>query len=243
VDPNRTSLRPDLSTAIGSSSVRMIEHADGCIAPTSEAADFFRTVRKDDRVSFIPTPYPLQDTHWNFSNERKGGILIGTREWDVPSRNHLAALLAARRIRAATGEPITVYNFDGRKGEKLLAELGPMRVLKRGQTYADYLRVVAEHKVVFQLDRSSVPGQVAGDALLAGVLCLGGNGAVDRIAFPDLSGERSISELIELAADLLRDAGSYQKALADSQRRAEEQLSFPAVSQKLENFYRAIASK
>src|SRR5262249_35816802 len=126
---------------------------------------------------------------------------------------------------------------------KILAELSGLRVLRRGKTYADYLRVVAEHKIVFQLDRSSVPGQVAGDALLARVLCLGGNGAIDTIAVPEFSGTRSVHELIELATRLMRDSAAYEKAVADSQRRAQERLSFSVVAKELENFYRDIASK
>src|SRR5947209_2183083 len=69
--------------------------ADGCITPTPEAADIFRAARESDKgVAFIPTPYPLHDPAWEFSrppNERSG-IFVGTREWDVLSRNHLIAL-------------------------------------------------------------------------------------------------------------------------------------------------------
>ncbi len=71
--------------------LQIVRAADGYIAPTPEAADFCRTVRGDEKsVAFIPTPYPLHDERWNFSRpiaERKG-IMIGTREWDIPTRNH-----------------------------------------------------------------------------------------------------------------------------------------------------------
>jgi len=36
------------------------------------------------------------------------GIFVGTREWDVPTRNHFAALLVARQLCETTGEPVTV---------------------------------------------------------------------------------------------------------------------------------------
>ncbi|MGZ5006230.1 MAG: hypothetical protein ACXV8H_11955, partial [Chthoniobacterales bacterium] len=230
--------------------LRLIANAHGYIAPTPEAAEFYRTIRGDPKlVAFIPTPYPLHDARWNFArpNEQKRGILVGTREWDVPSRNHLAALLAARRISEATDEPVTVYDFDGRTGGALLNEIGfranQLRVLTRESSYVDYLRVVAEHKIVFQLDRSSVPGQVAGDALLARVLCIGGNGAIDCIAFPELSGARPVSELIELSIALLRANAAYEKVISESQRRAAEQLSFERVAAQLKTFYTDIASK
>ncbi len=226
--------------------LRVIDKADGCIAPTNEAAEFYRTLRRD-QVAFIPTPYPLHDAKWNFSDQEREGVFVGTREFGVPSRNHLAALLAARRINEATNEPVTVYNFDGRKGAALLASLRfppkQLRVLKHGGDYASYLGVIAKHKIVFQLDRSCVPGQVAGDALLARILCLGGNGAIDCIAFPEFSGARSIDELVELSIKLLRHGSAYEEAIAESQRRAVEQLSFERIAEQLKEFYSAIASK
>ena len=102
--------------------LQIVRAADGYLAPTPEAADFCRTVRGDDKIAFIPTPYPLHDERWNFSipiAERKG-IMLGTREWDIPTRNHAAALLAAQRLSEATGEPVTTYNCDGRREERLL---------------------------------------------------------------------------------------------------------------------------
>jgi len=57
-------------------------------------------MREDlNRVAFIPTPYPIDDRRWDFSRpiEERSGIFIGTREWNVLSRNHLGALLVARR--------------------------------------------------------------------------------------------------------------------------------------------------
>lgn len=224
--------------------LRIVEQADGCLAPTREAAEIYRTIRGDDtRVAFIPTPYPLHDPAWDVSSpmEERRGIFVGTREWDVPSRNHLAALLAARRMSDATGEPVTVHNRDGRKGERLLATLGfpanRLGVIKR-LDYPAYLRVVAQHKIVFQLDTSFVPGQVAGDALLGRMPCVGGNGAIERIAFPELCGsERAMGELIETATRLLRDARCYEDAVAASQKQATERLSFPAIAAELEQFF------
>ena len=188
-----------------------MKQADACLAPTPEAADFYRAVRGNlNRVAFIPTPYPIDDERWNFSRplSERAGIFIGTREWDVPSRNHLAALLVARELSAQTGENVTVFNFDGRKGARLLDGIGfpsaKLRTLDRKSRYPDYLRELARHKIVLQLDTSFVPGQVAGDALLCRVPCVGGNGAIDRLAFPASCGfNRSIAEVGQIAARLL----------------------------------------
>ena len=226
--------------------LNIMSEADGCIASTPEAAEIYQQARKKcdpATVAFIPTPYPLQDRQWNFAvpPDQQSGIFIGTREWNVPSRNHAAALLAARKLSDATGEVVTVFNFDGRKGRKLLAELhfpiGKLRVMEEAKSYADYLREVARHKLVFQLDRSRVPGQVAGDALLCRSICVGGDGAIDRIAFPQTCGEgRTINELAVIASELLTDANKRATLILETQWRAIERLSFQAIRPELERF-------
>ena len=221
--------------------------ADACLASTPEAAEIYQQARRKrdpSTVAFIPTPYPLEDRQWNFSvpPNKQTGILIGTREWNVPSRNHAAALLVARRLSDATGEPVTVFNLDGRKGRKLLAELnfpeGKLRVIEGRMPYVDYLREVAKHKIVFQLDRSRVPGQVAGDALLCRTICVGGDGAIDRIAFPQTCGEgRTINELAAIAAELLKDTNRRATLILETQWRAMERLSFQAIRPQLAEFF------
>lgn len=225
--------------------VRIVKQADACLAPTPEVADLYRAIRGNlNRVAFIPTPYPIDDSRWNFSKPiaERSGILIGTREWDVPSRNHLAALLVARELSAQTGENVTVFNFDGRKGARLLDGIGfasgKLRTLDRKSGYPDYLRELARHKIVLQLDTSFVPGQVAGDALLCRVPCVGGNGAIDRLAFPESSGfNRSMAELGQIAARLLTERNAYGKTVASMESVAAPQLSFDVVAEKLRAFF------
>jgi len=227
--------------------LRIVSKADGCIASTPEAAELYQQARLKSEpatVAFIATPYPLQDRQWNFTvpANQQSGILVGTREWNVPSRNHAVALLAVRKLSDATGEPVTVFNFDGRKGRKLLAELnfpdGKLRVLEEKKSYVEYLRELAKHKIVFQLDRSRVPGQMAGDALLCRTICVGGDGAIDRIAFPQTCGEgRTTNELAALAADLLKDTNKRATLILETQWRAMERLSFQAIRPQLEKFF------
>jgi hypothetical protein len=226
--------------------VRMVSRADGCIAPTSEAADFYRAFRgSPERVAFIPTPYPIGDRRWDFSRPiaERSGIFIGTREWNVLSRNHLGALFVARRLSEQTGEQVTVFNFDRRNGARLIARIGlaseKLRVLDRKLSYPDYLREVARHKIVLQLDTSFVPGQVAGDALLCRVPCVGGNGAIDRLAFPDTCGfARSIEDIGRTALHLLTEGQFYQKTVASMETVASQRLSFEVVARQLEDFFR-----
>ncbi|HEY2625282.1 MAG TPA: hypothetical protein VGI41_00885, partial [Candidatus Udaeobacter sp.] len=165
----------------------------------------------------------------------------GTREWDVPSRNHFAALLVARHLCEATGEPVTVVNLDGYKARRLLLKLkfseGKLRVIEKEKEYPDYLREVARHKIVLQLDRSCVPGQVAGDALLCRTICVGGDGAIERIVFPKTCGEgRMIDEITSIGFDMLKNPDSRAAIITESEERALEQLSFQAVRSQLATF-------
>jgi hypothetical protein len=225
----------------------IVRQADGCLATTPEAAEIYRRVRdKHDArtVAFIPTPYPLEDRHWDLSTppDKQHGIFIGTREWNVPSRNHFAALLLARQLCETTGESVTVFNLDGRKGARRLSALkypeGKLRVIEERKRYADYLREVAKNKIVLQLDRSRVPGQVAGDALLCRTVCVGGDGTIERIAFPSSCGEgRTFDSLGALAVELIKNTAGRATTVMESQWRGLERLSFQAVRTQLANFF------
>ena len=231
--------------------MKIVAEADGCIATTPEAAEIYQHIRlKRDRatVAFIPTPYPVEDQRWNFflASTEQSGIFVGTREWDVPTRNHFTALLVARQLCEATGEPVTVVNLDGYKGHQLLSDLrfpeGKLRVIEKWKPYPDYLRDVARHKIILQLDRSHVPGQVAGDALLCRIPCVGGDGAIERIAFAKTCGEgRTITEIASMSLDLLKNADLRTAIVSESQQRALEQLSFQAVRSQLAKFFVQLA--
>ena len=208
--------------------------ADGALASTPEVVELYRAAGAR-HAAFIPTPYPVEDPRWDFSvpiAERRG-VLIGTREWEVPTRNHAQALLLA----ATLGEPITVANVDGRAGRKRLAALGlgdRLHVLEGRRSYPEYLREIARHRLVFQLDASAVPGQVAGDALLCRVPCVGGNGATDRVAFPHATGaERALA----IARELLAEPASYRAAVESAQARALDALSFTSIARQLDGFF------
>jgi hypothetical protein len=227
--------------------IRIVTQAGACIATTPDTAEIYQRVRsKDDpaTVAFIPTPYPIEDQRWDLSvpGNEQFGIFVGTREWDVPSRNHLAALLVARQLSEATGEPVAVVNLDGYKGRRLLSELnfpeGKLRSIEKWKAYPDYLRDVARHKIVLQLDCSHVPGQVAGDALLCRIPCVGGDGAIERIAFSKTCGEgRTINEIASMALDLLKNPELREAVVAESQERARERLSFEAVRSQLAKLF------
>jgi hypothetical protein len=200
--------------------------ADLCLSSTADLIPLFASVSK--RIIHVPTPYPFEFSSWNFSrpvNERRG-LFIGTREFDVFSRNHLLALSAAR----AFSVPITVINPEGKSGLRRLQALKfpkDQLIVAAPLPYPKYLRLIAAHRLVFQFDQSSVPGQVAGDSLLCRIPTVGGNGAVEQIAFPALNGNgRTFDQLTELTRRLLNDDRLYTEQLADLERNAGAHISF-----------------
>jgi hypothetical protein len=229
----------------------IINQANGCIAATPEIAEFYRLARPRSHpatVAFVPTPYPLGEKAWDLSirADQQSGIFIGTREWHIPPRNHFAGLMMAKNLCERIGETATVFNMDGRKGRRLLEAVkfpaGKLRVIEDEKAYPEYLREVAKHKIVLQLDRSRVPGQVAGDALLCRLVCVGGDSAIERIAFPKSSGAGRTFEQVEaIASELLTNHNARGTAFVESQWRSMEQLSFEAVGKRLQEFLKALS--
>lgn len=216
---------------------KVCESAHGAIATTPDSILLYRAAGAA-KVAYIPTPYPVDRVDWDFSvpTDKRRGILIGTREWDVPSRNHLAALMTSMLF----NYPVTVFNCDGRSGRKKLEALGHgnLEIIENRLPYIQYLRVMAGHRLVWQLDSSSVPGQVAGDATLCRIPCIGGNGAIDREAFPTLTGHgREISELLHFAEQLIRDSRAYESEIKVDASIAKNRISFSVVTEQLLKFY------
>jgi hypothetical protein len=200
--------------------------ADLCLSSTPDLIPLFASVSK--RTVHIPTPYPIEFAPWNFSrppNQRRG-IFIGTREFKVLSRNHFLALSAARTFSV----PITVINVEGHAGlRRLQAFKFPedQLTIAAPLPYPKYLKLMARHRLVLQFDQSSAPGQVAGDSLLCRIPTVGGNGAVERIAYPALHGHgRTFDQLAELTRDLLHDDEFYKEQLGALESTAVEHLSF-----------------
>ncbi len=76
--------------------------ADGCLAATEEAAGVYRAFRDradDNSVAFIPTPYPVGDTRWDFSraNDERSGIFVGTREMECADAESSGGVAARAR--------------------------------------------------------------------------------------------------------------------------------------------------
>ena len=208
------------------------QEVDGFISSTTELVPLYRATGCGCG-GFVPTPYPIEESAWNFSLPiaRRRGIFIGTREFKVPSRNHFLALSSVLDL----GQPITVINTEGWTGARLLRSIGRnLRIIAGKLPYRDYLCLMARHRLVFQLDRSAVPGQVAGDALLCGLPCLGGDGAVDKLAFPSLTGVgRDVEPVVRMTEQLLQDDNFYRETVEKSRDLAVKCLSFSTVRDQL----------
>ena len=106
-------------------------------------------------------------------------------------------------------------------------------------SYVEYIQFMSNYRCVFQLDQSMVPGQVAGDCSLTRQVCLGGNGAIDNILFPDLICNNR-SELIKKLKLLMTDQAYYDQINNKSNTIAMEKISFSSVAKELHAFYMSI---
>jgi hypothetical protein len=190
---------------------------------------------------FIPTPYPLDFKEWDFRLpiRERSGIFLGTREFFVPSRNHAAAVLSACELAFQLRIRVTCINTEGSRGHALLRSIdagrGILQIIQGRLAYGDYLRLIAQHKLVLQFDRSGVPGQVAGDAVLCGVPSLGGSGALDDLlssTYP--ASGRDFEETVAYARQLLINLPLYVEIVAALHQRALETISFVRCSEAVQ---------
>ena len=180
------------------------------------------------------TPYPVDLSQWDRSIviERREGVFLGTREWFVPGRCHALGLSMALSLATKVDSFVTVINQDGKKGRNLYLECfgddvshGRLRLIEGRKPYLEYLDIMARHRLVFQWDRGGVPGQVAGDALLCRLICVGGNSAIEKEIFGHYLDQE---EAVNYACRLLKDDDFYAEEIAASQKKAQDVVSFSA---------------
>ena len=231
----------------------ILAKADGILSPTSVTPPRWGWISSEEfwrKMRFVPTPYPLEYPEWDFSVplSQRHGIMVGTREFFNPTRNHFRTLARSATLASQLKVPVTVINADGKKGRKILAQLeesfpeASLRIIDGRRPYSDYLKLISSHRLIFHLDRSVVPGQVAGDALLGRTLCAGGNSANEELAFPDFCDGRTkdLQAVYERIAEIFRHDDIYEQEVRKSQDLAMETLSFGAVAQQLRDFIDSI---
>jgi len=207
--------------------------ADGFVSSTPDLVPIYQAAGAK-RGGFVPTPYPVEHPAWDFRRPLgdRRGIFLGTREFSQPTRNHLASLACL----ANSDLPLTVLSCEGAASERLIREVVPSaRIIGGRLPYPRYLELMASHRLVFQLDRSAVPGQVAGDALLCRMPCIGGDGAIERLTFPGLhSRGRDEASCVSDALRLMADDAAWEAEVLASRELALSQLSFESVARQLE---------
>ncbi|MEY5025581.1 MAG: hypothetical protein RLZZ244_1109 [Verrucomicrobiota bacterium] len=217
--------------------------AHAAITPARDLEPLFRACGLLYVESILP-PLPLEEPEWDFSipPEARSGILLGTWNWHEPSRNHLLALMGLREVVSQMYEPLTVFNLHGWRGRRWLRQLrypsGLLQVVEKRLPYPDYLRIVARHKLVFQLDASCGMGRVAGDALLARIPCIGGSGSTERLLFSDLCAHSSsTSDLLQATSRILDHGHDRELAVERALDMGRQILSFQKVQQTLEELF------
>jgi hypothetical protein len=214
--------------------------AEGAIAATPESVSLYETAGALE-TQFIPPPCPVDDPAWDFSQPagKRRGIFIGTNSFLSGGANHMAALMAADRLSRELECALAVVNTEGRRGGMILKSLrknNPLFfILEAPVDHADLLRVMSLHRIVWQFDADAGPGASASAALLCRIPCVGGNGAVERIAFPGLSAPASREDLLESARLLLTNDEAWQEEVEASQQRAAEFLSFQKTALRLQS--------
>jgi len=218
---------------------RILEMVDGVMYPSLDPPPF-----SGNECLRLPTPYPIDLESWDRSIpiEQRKGIFLGTREWLVPSRCHGLGISLALSLADQAGTFVTAINRDGKKGRGFYQSAfgdsisrGSLRIIEGRMPYLDYLDVMARHRLVFQWDRSGVPGQVAGDALLTRSICIGGNSAIELDAFGHFL---DVNEAGNYCGSLLTDDSFYGEQIEKSRSRAEtNHLSFSAFRNRVAGLF------
>ena len=224
---------------------KILEAADGIVSPTLAWPPRCGNVEQNAfwrKLKFIPTPYPIDFPSWDFSkplNERSG-VMIGTREFKTEARNHIHAIARIASLAHEFNIPrVTVVNSERKFGMRILREMqnsfppGVLQIRETRLPYPEYMSLLSSHRFVYQMDRSTVPGQVAGDCLLARTICAGGSSTIEKLAFTDFSDDGSIrlKNVFERIAQILFDDDAYEAAVLKSQNDAAKTLTFGAAAQ------------
>jgi hypothetical protein len=217
--------------------------AHAAITPARDLEPVFRSCGLLYVESILP-PVPIDEPAWDFSTrpETRSGIMLGSWDWHTPSKNHLLALLGLKEVASQMYEPVTVFNLNGWRGRQWLRQLrypaGLLQVVERRLPYPEYLRIVARHKLFFQLDSSAGIGRVTADALLTRIPMVGGNGALERVLFPDLCGHSmNTPDLFQAASRLLDHGYDRENAVERALELGKQLVAFPKAEQTLEELF------
>jgi len=232
--------------------VGVCERADGAIAVTPEGLPVLRSCGAR-HVELFPTPCPVDVPGWDFSvpADQRHGILLGTTYFHANERNHMAALVSIGRLAESIGEQVTVViDMSDSYDRSMRGELeswwrsDTLHVVEGPLTFFRFLRLLARHKIVFQLDQAAGCGQIGGLAVLSRIPCVGGNGGHERVVFPHLCGfSRTIGELSDIAEQLLMYPDKAEAAVATALKLANERVAFGVARSRLETYFAKVGGQ
>jgi len=210
--------------------------SDAAVAPAARLVPFFENAGAKN-VEFIPVPVDLGSAGPPKPLAELRGIFVGTREFRIPARRHLEAVVLADSLSRRLQVPLAVLNSEGRDGGMVLKDFqrrNPLFfIIEAPLTRADFLDVLKLHRIVWQLDCSSGFGRVAADALACGIPTVGGDGTTEALAFPGLCGLRNPQDLLDSAARLLTDDIAWEGTMAGAAEAHFKGFSPEAVSARL----------
>lgn len=131
------------------------------------------------KIKNIATAYPFDKWNFDFKPEKKEGILIATRTLaqHFHKRNSFFAIASALEA-TKYKVPITYVNEDGTYVKEKLIQLfttDKLNIIERKNNYLEWLELISQHEMVYQLDMSYTHGQVVCDALFTNTPIIGGN--------------------------------------------------------------------
>jgi hypothetical protein len=210
--------------------------SDGVVSPVARLVPFFENAGAP-RVESIPVPVDLGSAGPPKPPAELRGIFVGTREFRIPARRHLEAVVLADSLSRRLQVPLAVLNSEGRDGGMVLKDFqrrNPLFfIIEAPLTRPDFLDVLRLHRIVWQLDSSSGFGRVAADALACGIPTVGGDGATETLAFPAHCGPRNPQDLLDSAARLLAGDAFWQGVMESAAEACRRSLSPAAVCGKI----------
>ena len=225
----------------------VLDLADGCLAPTPFLMDFFDLARPPAVDPALPRRLPVADIPDALSGGRStlgffhsartgGGGFLSARASSIfavapaPRRaSRRAPQLHQSDERGCHGhQPRRPARREGARGAGVFGRSRRAHcACCRGR--CPTLNTCARWRGTGSSSNSTAAAcrdRSPGDALLCRLPCVGGDGAIEQIAFPDLAGhDKDPARLVEIAAAVLSDGEHYERAWRDGQMRGRRKVS------------------
>lgn len=204
---------------------------------------FFKEIC-DCPVEYLHFGYPYRyGLELQKRTRRREGILVGTRGFSptpVLRRNTLISVIIASRMAKRYNTHVTlVLEDDYYPVQELFSKMDLQNVkLSVHRYYSNWLSLISRHHIVLNYDFTSSVGQIPGDCGMVNVPCVGGNGDLSRIIWPDLAYETQDLDIVcGLIERLFEDDGFYKSVCRKADEVMREEMDFPIIRKRLEDLY------